>query len=326
MNSLRSGTAGNTRINNMILTATLNPSLDIAYLIKDFRLDTVNRVLEIQKTPGGKGLNVTRVLSQLNEPVLVTGLLGGKLGEYMQERLDDAGVRHDFHKIKGETRNCIAILHDGMQTELLEAGPVISEEEYQGFLKHFETIIKEADTVVFSGSLPTGIDSSCYAELTALCGKENIPVVLDCSGEALEKALQAEVKPAVIKPNTEELGQLLSKEISKDNESLKACLNEDIFKGVEWIVVSLGKDGCFANHNDKFWRVSIPTIKVVSPVGSGDSTVAGIASGLENGYDDEKLLKHANTLGMLNAMEKKTGFVNMANYDMLFEQITVTEV
>ena len=100
----------------MILTITMNPSVDISYPLEQFKLDTVNRVAKTHKTPGGKGLNVTRVLSQLGDDVIASGLLGGKIGEFIESELDKSSVKHSFYKIAGETRNCIAILHAVNQT------------------------------------------------------------------------------------------------------------------------------------------------------------------------------------------------------------------
>lgn len=94
----------------MILTVTMNPSIDISYPLDELKIDTVNRVVDVTKTAGGKGLNVTRVLSEFGDSVLATGLVGGKLGEFLVEHIDNQ-VKKDFFSIKGETRNCIAILH-----------------------------------------------------------------------------------------------------------------------------------------------------------------------------------------------------------------------
>ncbi len=121
----------------MILTVTLNPSIDISYPLDELTLDTVNRVSEVKKTAGGKGLNVTRVLSEIGDNVTATGFIGGKLGDFLTSRLDQNGIQHRFFKIHGETRNCIAILHEGLQTEVLEAGPMIDQDEADGFLNHF---------------------------------------------------------------------------------------------------------------------------------------------------------------------------------------------
>ena len=99
-----------------------------------------------------------------------------------------------------------------------------------------------------------------------------------------------------------------------------------LFDGIEWVIVSLGANGAFAKHGDVFYKVDIPKIDVVNPVGSGDSTVAGIASGLYHHESDADLLKKANVLGMLNAQEAQTGHVNMGHYDALYQQLIVKEV
>lgn len=92
----------------MILTLTLNPSVDISYPLDQFNLDTVNRVSQTSKTAGGKGLNVTRVLSEFGEDVIASGFLGGALGQYIEKQIETTRIKQAFFKIKGETRNCIA--------------------------------------------------------------------------------------------------------------------------------------------------------------------------------------------------------------------------
>ncbi|HEM5028410.1 TPA: tagatose-6-phosphate kinase [Streptococcus suis] len=310
----------------MILTITLNPSVDIAYQLDTFHLDTVNRVENVQKTAGGKGLNVTRVLKQIGEDVVATGFIGGEIGSYVKKQLTRNDIKNSFVEIGNETRNCIAILHDGKQTEILEQGPTIQEHEALNFIEHLEIILNNIDVVVISGSLPKGLASNYYVNVIELCKKCGVAVVLDCSGEALKNVLESLQKPTVIKPNTEELSQLIGKNVTDDIQELKAVLSGQLFQGIEWIVVSLGAKGAFAKHNDKFYRVKIPKIKVVNPVGSGDSTVAGIAAGLVHALPEAELLKNANVLGMLNAQEEQTGYVNLENAESLYSQIEVEEV
>ncbi|HEM5159151.1 TPA: tagatose-6-phosphate kinase [Streptococcus suis] len=310
----------------MILTITLNPSVDIAYQLDTFRLDTVNRVEKVQKTAGGKGLNVTRVLKQIGEDVVATGFIGGEIGSYVKKQLTRNDIKNSFVEIGGETRNCIAVLHDGQQTEILEQGPTIQEHEALNFIEHLEIILNNVDVVVISGSLPKGLAGNYYVKIIELCKKCGVAVVLDCSGEALKNVLESQQKPTVIKPNTEELSQLIGKEVTDDIQELKSVLSGQLFQGIEWIVVSLGAQGAFAKHNDKFYRVRIPKIKVVNPVGSGDSTVAGIAAGLVHALPETELLKNANVLGMLNAQEEQTGYVNLENAESLYSQIEVEEV
>ena len=309
----------------MILTVTMNPSIDISYPLETLHLDTVNRVDKVSKTAGGKGLNVTRVLAEIGDPVSATGLIGGSTGQFILDHLDQE-IGKEFFEIQGETRNCIAILHEGQQTEILEKGPSVSEEEGQAFLDHYETLLPDVAVVAISGSLPAGLPLDYYSQLVERAKKAGKPVVLDCSGASLEKALVAPVQPTVIKPNNEELSQLLGYEVTTDLDQLKEVLQSDLFKGIEWVIVSLGADGAFAKHGDVFYKVDIPKIEVVNPVGSGDSTVAGISAALSSGKDDAALLTHAMVLGMLNAQEKMTGHVNMAHYDDLYQNIIVKEV
>ncbi|HFI0400981.1 TPA: tagatose-6-phosphate kinase [Streptococcus suis] len=310
----------------MILTITLNPSVDIAYQLDTFHLDTVNRVEKVQKTAGGKGLNVTRVLKQIGEDVVATGFIGGEIGSYVKKQLTRNDIKNSFVEIGNETRNCIAILHDGQQTEILEQGPTIQEHEALNFIEHLEIILNNVDVVAISGSLPKGLASNYYVKVIELCKKCGVAVVLDCSGEALKKVLESQQKPTVIKPNTEELSQLIGKDVTDDVQELKAVLSGQLFQGIEWIVVSLGAKGAFAKHKDKFYRVKIPKINVVNPVGSGDSTVAGIAASLVHALPDVELLKNANVLGMLNAQEEQTGYVNLEHSEVLYSQIEVEEV
>lgn len=310
----------------MILTITLNPSVDIAYQLDTFHLDTVNRVEKVQKTAGGKGLNVTRVLKQVGEDVVATGFIGGEIGSYVKKQLTRNDIKNSFVEIGNETRNCIAVLHDGKQTEILEQGPTIQEHEALNFIEHLEIILNNVEVVVISGSLPKGLASNYYVEIVELCKQCDVAVVLDCSGEALKKVLESQQKPTVIKPNTEELSQLIGKNITDDIQELKSVLSGQLFQGIEWIVVSLGAKGAFAKHNDKFYRVKIPKINVVNPVGSGDSTVAGIAASLAHALPDVGLLKNANVLGMLNAQEEQTGYVNLEHSEVLYSQIEVEEV
>ncbi|HEL1205445.1 TPA: tagatose-6-phosphate kinase [Streptococcus equi subsp. zooepidemicus] len=310
----------------MILTVTLNPSIDISYPLEVLALDRVNRVEAVQKTAGGKGLNVTRVLAETGQAVVATGFIGGKLGDFVIHQLQEQGISNQFFKIKGETRNCIAVLHEGMQTEILEAGPYIDMDEAEGFLNHMSIIAKQFDVLTFSGSLPKGLAAHYYQDLITMARAYGSKVVLDCSGAPLKAVLAGKDKPTVIKPNLEELEDLIGQPVTLDEERLISLLSQPLFEGIEWVIVSLGAQGAFAKHHNRFYRVTIPKIEVVNPVGSGDATVAGIAWALAEGDDDETLLKKANVLGMLNAQETRTGHVNMAHFDELFDRIQVEEV
>lgn len=309
----------------MILTVTMNPSIDVSYPLEVLHIDTVNRIEKVSKTAGGKGLNVSRVLSQLNAPLKATGVVGGKFGDYLTEQLDKDGISHSFSKIEGETRSCIAILHEGKQTEILESGPEVTAEEQEAFVAHFEELMADTDFITISGSLPKGINHDFYSLLIDKATEADVKVLLDTSGATLKASLENTHKPFLIKPNETEIADLLGKEIHSDDELVEA-LEDKKFDGIEWIVVTLGADGAIVKHQKNYYRVDIPTIKVVNPVGSGDSTIAGLAYALSEGKSPEDVIKSGMVTGMLNTLEEKTGFINVDNFETLFKQIKVEKI
>lgn len=309
----------------MILTVTMNPSIDVSYPLEVLHIDTVNRIEKVSKTAGGKGLNVSRVLSQLNAPLKATGVVGGKFGDYLTEQLDKDGIPHSFSKIEGETRSCIAILHEGKQTEILESGPEVTTEEQEAFVAHFEELMADTDFITISGSLPKGINHDFYSLLIDKATEADVKVLLDTSGATLKASLENTHKPFLIKPNETEIADLLGKEIHSDDELVEA-LEDKKFDGIEWIVVTLGADGAIIKHQDNYYRVEIPTIEVVNPVGSGDSTIAGLAYALSEGKSAEDVIKSGMVTGMLNTLEEKTGFINVDNFETLFKQIKVEKI
>ncbi|MGO1919138.1 MAG: hexose kinase, partial [Alkalibacterium gilvum] len=291
-----------------ILAVTMNPSVDISYPLDTLKINKVNRVTEVTKTAGGKGLNVTRVLHQLKTPVIASGILGGTIGQFIENKLDETKIKHAFMPINQESRNCIAILHDDMQqTEILEKGPVLTQRDEDKFLIHFENSLADVSVVTISGSLPKGLSDNLYEKMIAIASTKEIPVILDSSGEPLRVSLVGKHKPFLIKPNQEEIAQLIEQPINDLAELQEILSQYSIFEGVEWVVVSLGADGALIKHNNDFFRLTLPKITVVNPVGSGDSTVAGLASAIASGSNAFEIMKTGMTTGMLNTMEKQTG-------------------
>lgn len=310
----------------MILTITTNPAVDINYKLEELELDTVNRVANVLKSAGGKGINVTRVLRQLGEKTAATGFLGGTLGAFIREELNHIGVEDYFVPIQGETRNCIAILHEGQQTEILESGPEISAEEESRFVKDFSKTIEMVHLVTISGSLPKGLSNSFYTQLIQIANEHKKPVLLDVKGQLLATTLNAGVKPYLIKPNEEEIQDLLNVNIEKEDGLLEAIQSADLLQDVPWVVVTMGSKGALIRNEGSFYKVTIPTVEAKNPVGSGDSVIAGFAAGISRALSGERLIKFGLSMGVLNAMEEKTGKVNPDNLDWCMENITVVKV
>lgn len=307
----------------MILTITLNPSVDISYKLPGpFAFDTVNRVTDVSKTAGGKGLNVTRVLQQLGEDVAATGFLGGSLGDFIRQEISTLGIQDYFVGIEGATRNCIAVIHEGQQTEILESGPTVSNNEAELFLEELSSNMNQAKLLTISGSLPRGLADDYYNKVLAMAQQQNTPVLLDTKGKLLGHALENKSKPYLIKPNQEELADLLGKQLRDEADAI-AALKSQQFADVPWVVVTLGANGALVKHEQTIYKVTIPEVNAVNPVGSGDAVIAGFAAGLSRGLADEALIKLGLTMGVLNAMEEKTGHIDPSKVDWCMEQMQV---
>lgn len=311
----------------MILTVTLNPSIDTRYEVDHLVIDDVNRVTPA-KTAGGKGLNVSRVLVQLGDDVVATGLLGGHSGAYLGDLMDADGICHRFTPIAGESRTCIALLHDGNQTEFLESGPTVSADELAAFTDNYRDLVADADCVTISGSLPRGVDADYYAELVRIAAEAGKPVLLDTSGAALDAALAAPVKPTLVKPNLTEINALLGTSFTTDEADAlgDAVAGDPRFAGISWVVVTMGGAGAVAFHEGRRYRVTTPPITAVNATGSGDSTIAGFAHAIAAGSDDATVLKCGNTCGKLNAMDPQTGHLVIERWDEIYGAVEVTEL
>lgn len=176
----------------MILVINLNASIDKRYEIADIKKGRVMRARNVQNTPGGKGLHVANIVNILNENCIATGFLGGKSGEFIEEKLKYYGIKNDFVKISGETRECLAFITDDfIQTEILEPGPEITIEEKNNFINKYNELIEKANIIVASGSLPQNVPKKFYIELIEYANKKGKKFLLDASGEPLKEGIEA---------------------------------------------------------------------------------------------------------------------------------------
>ena len=306
----------------MILVLNLNASVDKRYAMHDLQKGEVMRADAVDNTPGGKGLHVAHVASILGEDVLATGWLGGKNGEFIEDSLGAYGVKGDFVHVAGETRCCLAIItDDGAQTEILEPGPLVSEAEREAFFVKYRELLKAADVVAGSGSLPKGVPDDFYAELIRMAKAEGKPFLLDTSGERLKCGIAAQ--PDFIKPNRDEIEAMTGRKVESVED---VCKEIRAFNagGIRLAAISLGADGSIAGQDGKLWRITVPPIDCKNPVGSGDSFVAGAAIGFARHMAAEELLKLAAACGTANAMEEESGFVRKETVETLLPQIRVT--
>ena len=182
--------------------------------------------------------------------------------------------------------------------------------------------------MTLSGSLPKGVPADTYARLVAIAAEAGVPVLLDTSGAALDAALEADVKPTLVKPNLTEINGLLGTSFTSDDLSdLRQTLAADArFAGIPWVVVSMGAAGSVAFHDGRTLRARAPRIEAVNATGSGDSTIAGFAHAIAAGSDAEEVLRCGNTCGTLNAMDPQTGHLVMDKWDEIYQGVEISEL
>lgn len=308
----------------MILTITANPSVDMSYQLDKFNIDGVTRTDKVIKHAGGKGIHVGYVLHDLGEEVVHSGFVGGKLGEFIEEGLEAKGQKTKFIKIKEPTRNCLAILHEGYQTEILEAGPTISLAEREEFINKLDEISQGCKVISMSGSLPKGLDASFYKDIISYGKNKGIFVAVDTSGQTLKDVVNADIKPDLIKPNETEVADLLGEEITKDN--IKDALKKSPLSEIEYVIVSLGSEGAVVKAGDRIFKASVPRVTAVNPVGSGDSSLAGAIFAISKDKKPEEVIKTSMTCGLLNVLTEEIAHIEIEEFDKYYEQILVEEI
>lgn len=281
----------------MIVTVTLNPALDLTYAVDDLVPHGTHRVAAVSERPGGKGLNVARVLHALGEPVRATGLLGGATGDRVAELLRAEGVPAGFVRIAGETRRTVAVVDGADATGFWEPGPTVTADEWSLFVDEFRELLGPATVVTLSGSLPPGVPLDAYASLIALARAAGVPAVLDASGPALRHGLLA--GPALAKPNAAELAALtpgLAPGPLAD-PGAAAVVAAVRALAVGPVVVSRGAAGLIAVAPDEVWECAPPEPLDGNPTGAGDACVAALSRGLRDRTAWPELLADAVALG-----------------------------
>jgi 1-phosphofructokinase family hexose kinase len=316
----------------VIIVVTLNPALDVTHHVERADWAGVNRPHSVMTRPGGKGVNVARVLQALGSDVLVTGLAGGAAGEAVRAGLRAAGVPADLTPIAAETRRTFAVVDTARgQTGLFnEPGPQVSEAEFARFRDQFRAALAGSSAVVVTGSLPRGLPASCYADLIRLAG--DVPVVLDTDGPALRDGAAA--GPAIIKPNLAELERVIGRPlpaavqpdaaaVQPDGAAVRLAALELMDAGAGAVVVTLGADGLLAVTGEGTWQAAPPGPEPGNPTGAGDAAVAGLARGLALGQDWAERLRQATALGTAAVAAPVAGEFSAERYRELLPAVRV---
>jgi 1-phosphofructokinase len=262
----------------MIITVTLNPSLDRTLQVRRLVRGEVLRAAHTHNDPGGKGVNVARALSAHGTPVVSVLPVGGSTGAALTAQLAEAGVEHVAVPGLHRTRANVSIVEpDGTTTKINEPGVALDPGELRAVTDAVIERVRPDDWVVTAGSIAPGQDPEVYAAIGHAARAAGARWAVDTSGVALAASLTA--RPDLVKPNREELSEVLALPLETLADVIDAC--DALVNGNGLTVLcSLGSDGAVLVDRENAWHGSGPRVRVENTVGAGDALLAGYLHGL----------------------------------------------
>jgi 1-phosphofructokinase/tagatose 6-phosphate kinase len=313
----------------MIITVTLNAAVDKTLEVPGLETGRRHRSVDSATLPGGKGVNVARVLKAIGQPVIATGLVGGPAGTRIVDALTQESVLNDFVRIEEESRTNTAVLDPttGKVTEINERGPVVSEAEFNALVDKIRYLGRGTSLCVLAGSLPLGVPADAYATLVRELKRLGVETVVDTEGEPLRLAAREE--PTLITPNMVEAEGLVGYEFG-DDEGAAEAITEMLSMGPREVVVTL-TDGCIGKlvddvNGSAILRARIEPQEPRSATGSGDAFLAGLVAARYAGAGAEECLRRAVACGAESTRHFGAGIVDPNEAAKMIDSIDVTQV
>lgn len=284
----------------MIYTVTLNPSIDyVVYMDKEVKPGAVNRIQKDRKFPGGKGINVSRILSQLNIENKALGFIGGFTGKFIEEALVKENIQTQFVQVQEDTRINVKVKSSN-ETEINGPGPVISVDKADELMTILSNLSKE-DVVILSGSKSKGLSENFYQEIIEKLKQTQTEFVIDTTGKELKDALPS--KPLLVKPNNHELEELFEVSLETE-EDLKVYGKKLVEAGAQHVIISMAEKGAMLFTEKGVYHGKAPKGNLKNSVGSGDSMVAGFTGILKQTGDSLEAFKYGIASGSATAFEE----------------------
>ena len=275
----------------MIYTVTLNPSLDYVVEMDAMKPGATNRSKSEYMLPGGKGINVSIVLKNLEVPSVALGFIAGFTGAEISKSVSELGVNTNFIPLKEGMSRVNIKLKAGEETEINCVGPVITEDQVQKLYAQLDTLT-EGDILVLAGNIPDSVSDSIYQDIMIRLADKNVMVIVDATRDLLCNVLP--MHPFLIKPNNHELGEIFGVEL-ETNEEIIIYGKKLQEKGARNVLISMAGDGAiFLGEDGSIFESPAPKGTVVNSVGAGDSMVAGFLAG----YLEKKEYQHAFKMGI----------------------------
>lgn len=308
-----------------IATVTLNPAFDLVGRLKRIQLGEVNTVETLGLYPAGKGINVAKVLADLDVNLSVTGFLGeDNQGDFVQA-FQQNSMDDQFQRIGGKTRINVKITEtEDDVTDLNFLGFEISEADWKNFTESSQNWSQQFDLVAVCGSLPRGVTPTQFADWLKSLRNQGLRVVLDTSNEALTAGLSA--NPWLVKPNHRELEAWCGRSLNGIEEIVKAAA-ELKAQGIENVIISMGAEGSvWLGENGTVQAVPPRCENVVSTVGAGDSMVAGLIYGFAQGWEQDQILRFASATSALAVSQSNVGISDKQALKAILPNVQIFEL
>ncbi len=309
----------------MILCIGTTPAAQRVMIFRGLALDEVNRAVQTLDGAAGKSVNVAKVLKALGEEPVATGFLGGDYGEFVRTSLVGQGIEVDFVTVVARTRLCVTLLDEstGRHAELVEEGRSVIPAEVEKLRAVIGRRIGRCRAVVMSGTLAPGCPGTFYSECTRLARQAGALAVVDARGAALVEALAA--RPGLVKPNRSELAATVGRELA-DEPAVRSAMRELVERGTERVVVTAGTEPALAMDGQGLWRISVPRVAAVNPIGSGDAFTAALTWRLVRGDDLGEACRWGCAAGAANALTPMPGEVRREDVERLAREVELDRI
>jgi 1-phosphofructokinase family hexose kinase len=309
----------------VILTVTLNPAIDQTLVLERFVAGDTLRVKSSRFDPGGKGINVSRVVHELGGESVAMGFAPGGLGRYIEQTLRSVAVECDFVHTKGEARTNITIIDESknVSTILSDPGPQTDARYVEQLMGKLRKRLKAGDWLVLAGSIPPPLSPDLYAEIIDFAHDREVNAVLDADGPAL--AAGASAKPEMLKGNRRELERLLGRPLGDEESTLGAAhaLHDE---SIHMAVITRGREGAVAVTDDGSWRGLAPRVRAVSAVGSGDAFLGGVVLSLSRGMQMDEALRTGVAAGTACVLTPGTELCHRREVEILRPRVKVQRI
>ena len=285
----------------MIYTVTFNPALDYVIKVDNFTLGAINRTKREDIYYGGKGLNVSTVLTNLGYESIALGFIAGFTGDVIEKGAKSLGFPTDFIKVKEGLSRINVKLKSNEESEINGQGPNINKEDIDKLFEKLEQL-QDKDILILSVSIPNTLDEDIYEKIMDRLQKKDIQIVVDATKDLLLNVLK--YKPFLIKPNNHELGEMFNVILNNDEEIIYYAkkLQE---KGARNVLISMAGDGAILiTENEEIFKTEVPKGEVKNSVGAGDSMVAGFIAGYLTNNNYEEALKMGTAAGSASAFSE----------------------